>query len=109
MSFTTYSHSLRHKEQELSKLNYYTFSDEFTPLDMNFPSSRWQRMLCTKIEHSRRKTQLRIRFNTVSVTTYYIEELKSRSVETAGASRPNRLAEVSQKESGSPITSIHIF
>jgi hypothetical protein len=32
MSFTAYSHSLHQKKYEPSKLIYYTFSDELTPL-----------------------------------------------------------------------------
>jgi hypothetical protein len=39
MSFTAYSHSLRQKKHEPWKLNYQTFSDELTLLDMNFLSS----------------------------------------------------------------------
>ncbi len=35
MSFTAYSHALRHKKHEPSKLNYYIFSDELTPMGKN--------------------------------------------------------------------------
>ncbi len=64
-------HTTGDKKHDPSKLNYYTFGDELTPLDVNSLSSAQQMdVVYTNWPLKMRNSQLRIRFNRMSLPAY---------------------------------------